>query len=65
MGAGVMLREYHYERGSGLTRSNIGHLTTLSTTIPAGTHTVTCEILEDTNDPGGGHEFRLIGIMGG
>lgn len=48
-----------------LTRSNIGHLTTLSTTIPAGHHVVTCEILMDTSDPDGGHEFRLIGIMGG
>ncbi|KLT45432.1 hypothetical protein CC85DRAFT_299497 [Cutaneotrichosporon oleaginosum] len=45
--------------------ANIGHLTTLSTTIPAGTHNVTCQILEETNDPHGGHEFRLIGVMGG
>ncbi|BEI93318.1 uncharacterized protein CcaverHIS019_0509460 [Cutaneotrichosporon cavernicola] len=44
---------------------NTGQLTTLSTIIPAGTHNVTCEILEETNDPNGGHEFRIIGVMGG
>jgi hypothetical protein len=31
--------------------------------LPVGTHTLTCELLEKTSDPGGGTEFRLIGVM--
>lgn len=30
--------------------------------IPPGPHEVHCEILHETADPGGGHEFRLISL---
>lgn len=30
--------------------------------IKPGTHTLNCELLEETHDPEGGHEFRIIGI---
>ncbi|KAF8742138.1 hypothetical protein RHS02_03529, partial [Rhizoctonia solani] len=30
--------------------------------VPAGSHEVTCEVLQETRDPGGGHEFRLISL---
>lgn len=30
--------------------------------ISSGPHEVTCEILQETKDPGGGHEFRLISL---
>jgi len=33
--------------------------------LKPGEYTMTCEVLEDTSDPGGGHEFRIVGIDGG
>jgi hypothetical protein len=43
--------------------SNIGRFATIRSDLKAGRHTVTCELLEETKDPGGGHEFRLISMM--
>ncbi|KEP55010.1 putative capsule structure designer protein [Rhizoctonia solani 123E] len=34
----------------------------IATGVPAGPHEVTCEVLQETSDPGGGHEFRLISL---
>ncbi|ODO08911.1 hypothetical protein L198_00650 [Cryptococcus wingfieldii CBS 7118] len=42
---------------------NIGRFATIRTGLSAGTHTITCELLEETSDPGGGHEFRMISMM--
>ncbi|ORY32861.1 hypothetical protein BCR39DRAFT_522172 [Naematelia encephala] len=42
---------------------NIGRFATIREDLSAGRHTITCEISEETSDPGGGHEFRLISIM--
>jgi hypothetical protein len=42
---------------------NIGRFATIRSDLKAGRHTVTCELLEETKDPGGGHEFRLISMM--
>jgi hypothetical protein len=27
-----------------------------------GKHVLTCEVMKETTDPGGGHEFRLIAV---
>lgn len=42
---------------------NIGRFTTLATNLPPGRHSVRCEVLEETADLGGGHEFRIISLM--
>ena len=34
----------------------------VSDKVTPGRHILTCEIVESTKDPGGGHEFRLIAI---
>ncbi|GJJ16093.1 hypothetical protein Clacol_010372 [Clathrus columnatus] len=34
----------------------------LSENAEPGKHTVTCEIMQETSDPGKGHEFRLIAV---
>lgn len=33
------------------------------TDVPQGEHTMTCEALDETTDPGGGKEFRIISLM--
>ncbi len=40
-----------------------GRFTTIATNLPPGRHTVSCELLEETADPGGGQEFRIISVM--
>jgi len=42
---------------------NIGRFSTIATDLPPGVHKISCEVLEETSDPGGGHEFRMISIM--
>ncbi|WWD15584.1 hypothetical protein CI109_100006 [Kwoniella shandongensis] len=42
---------------------NIGRFDSIRDNLPPGQHTVTCEVLEETSDPDGGHEFRLISMM--
>lgn len=46
-----------------LTNRNIGRFATIAEGLPEGKHTVTCELLSETKDPGGGTNFRLISIM--
>ncbi|ORY35911.1 hypothetical protein BCR39DRAFT_568808 [Naematelia encephala] len=41
---------------------NVGQSLTLDGITP-GSHTLHCELLEDTKDPGGGKEFRIISVM--
>ncbi|GHJ85051.1 hypothetical protein NliqN6_1453 [Naganishia liquefaciens] len=43
--------------------ANIGRFTTIADNLQPGLHSVECELLEDTKDPGGGHEFRIISLM--
>jgi len=43
--------------------SNIGRFATIRDDLHPGVHTITCEILNETSDPGGGHEFRMISMM--
>ena len=31
--------------------------------LTPGRHTMHCELLKDTDDPAGGHEFRVISLM--
>ncbi|KGB74594.1 hypothetical protein I307_02196 [Cryptococcus deuterogattii 99/473] len=42
---------------------NIGRFAPIRDNLQPGKHTVTCELLEETSDPGGGHEFRMISMM--
>lgn len=42
---------------------NIGRFATIRENLSVGRHILTCELLEKTSDPGGGTEFRLIGVM--
>lgn len=43
--------------------SNIGRFATIRDDLKPGTHVISCELLEETADPGGGHDFRMISIM--
>ncbi|OXG24589.1 hypothetical protein C366_00118 [Cryptococcus neoformans Tu401-1] len=42
---------------------NIGRFAPIRDNLQPGKHTITCELLEETSDPGGGHEFRMISMM--
>jgi hypothetical protein len=42
---------------------NIGRFATIREGLSVGRHFLTCELLKKTSDPGGGTEFRLIGVM--
>ncbi|EIW70457.1 hypothetical protein TREMEDRAFT_73476 [Tremella mesenterica DSM 1558] len=42
---------------------NIGRFATIRNDLIAGRHTLTCEVSQETSDPGGGHEFRIISVM--
>ncbi|RXK39296.1 hypothetical protein M231_03375 [Tremella mesenterica] len=42
---------------------NIGRFATIRNDLTAGRHTLTCEVSQETSDPGGGHEFRIISVM--
>jgi hypothetical protein len=42
---------------------NIGRFTTIAHGLDKGKHTIRCELLQETSDPGGGTEFRIISIM--
>lgn len=46
-----------------LVSRNIGRFAPIRDNLQPGKHTVTCELLEETSDPGGGHEFRMISMM--
>ncbi|QRV91601.1 GDSL-like lipase/acylhydrolase family protein [Ceratobasidium sp. AG-Ba] len=41
---------------------NIARSDTIAYNVPAGPQTVSCKLLETTNDPNGGQEFRLIAL---
>ncbi|CAE6469557.1 unnamed protein product [Rhizoctonia solani] len=41
---------------------NISRDSEIAAGVSSGPHEVTCEILQETSDPGGGHEFRLISL---
>ncbi|TXT13322.1 hypothetical protein VHUM_00689 [Vanrija humicola] len=42
---------------------NIGRSVDLRTDLPPGKHKVHCELMAETADPAGGHEFRIISLM--
>ncbi|WOO77635.1 uncharacterized protein LOC62_01G001204 [Vanrija pseudolonga] len=42
---------------------NIGRSVDLRTDLAPGKHKVHCELLSETGDPDGGHEFRIISLM--
>ncbi|OCF34476.1 hypothetical protein I316_03991 [Kwoniella heveanensis BCC8398] len=42
---------------------NIGRAATIRDDLEPGEHTLHCELLKDTADPKGGHEFRIISVM--
>lgn len=35
----------------------------IATDLPPGDHVLTCEVIEETRDPGGGHEFRITTVV--
>ncbi|KAJ3805717.1 hypothetical protein F5876DRAFT_69563 [Lentinula aff. lateritia] len=41
---------------------NVAHPQTVAESLSPGDHILTCEILKDTKDPGGGTEFRIVAI---
>ncbi|QRW05670.1 capsule structure designer protein [Ceratobasidium sp. AG-Ba] len=41
---------------------NISRDSNIAEGVTPGPHEVTCEVLSETKDPGGGHEFRLISL---
>ncbi|EIW68892.1 hypothetical protein TREMEDRAFT_31125, partial [Tremella mesenterica DSM 1558] len=42
---------------------NMGMVTQIADGLEPGHHSLSCELLQHTLDPGGGHEFRLFAIM--
>ena len=42
---------------------NIGRFATIRDDLAPGPHNITCELLHETADPEGGHEFRIISMM--
>jgi hypothetical protein len=46
------------DRGVGMCRSH-----TIRDDLVPGEHTLECELLDETKDPGGGKEFRIISVM--
>ncbi|WVQ96344.1 hypothetical protein IAU59_003448 [Kwoniella sp. CBS 9459] len=42
---------------------NIGRFASIRNDLRPGRHVITCELLEETLDPDGGHEFRMISMM--
>jgi hypothetical protein len=42
---------------------NIGRFSTIATGLTAGLHRISCEVVEETSDSEGRHEFRMISIM--
>lgn len=42
---------------------NIGQSVTVRNDLASGEHELHCELLEETKDPQGGHEFRVISVM--
>ncbi|KAG8691911.1 CRISPR-associated endonuclease/helicase Cas3 [Ceratobasidium sp. 423] len=55
--AGRIIEGWWNEDGLNLSRDS-----EIAGGVPAGPHEVTCEVLQETSDPGGGHEFRLISL---
>jgi hypothetical protein len=44
---------------------NMGVVAVVAEHLTAGPHRLSCELLEQTADPGGGKEFRFIAVMHG
>jgi hypothetical protein len=44
---------------------NMGMVALVAADLSPGEHRLSCELLEQTADPGGGHEFRFIAVMHG
>ncbi|KIJ41191.1 hypothetical protein M422DRAFT_209303 [Sphaerobolus stellatus SS14] len=42
--------------------SNLAHAEVVAEGVPPGKHVLTCEVMSETADPDGGHEFRLIAV---
>jgi hypothetical protein len=58
--AGVVIDGYWQEK-----ERNMGVVSLVAEHLTVGTHRLSCELLDRTADPGGGHEFRLIAFMHG
>lgn len=58
--SGVVIDGYWSEK-----ERNMGMVSVVAEHLSAGPHRLSCELLERTADPGGGHEFRFIAVMHG
>lgn len=58
--AGVVIDGYWKEK-----ERNMGMVSVVAEHLTAGKHRLSCELLDRTADPGGGHEFRFIAVMHG
>lgn len=45
-------------------RPHIGQFGIVATHLPSGTHQLSCRVMEETRDPGGGTNFRIISVAG-
>ena len=57
---GVVIDGYWKEK-----ERNMGMVSVVAEHLTAGKHRLSCELLDRTADPGGGHEFRFIAVMHG
>lgn len=48
---------------STLDQTILDRFTTIAENLHPGVHSVECELLAETKDPSGGHEFRIISLM--
>lgn len=46
-----------------ISHGHASRMATIRDDLPPGHHLVTCELLDDTADPGGGKEFRLVAVV--
>lgn len=58
--AGVVIDGYWKEK-----ERNMGTVSLVAEHLTVGKHRLSCELLDRTADPGGGHEFRFIAVMHG
>jgi hypothetical protein len=57
----------HKEHGEKLispwSYASVGSYGLVQTHVPEGIHSVSCEVTQETDDPGGKHHVRIIAIM--
>lgn len=60
---GIRLREFSFQYSFVIVMMIISNRTTdITTTASPGPHILSCEVMKETKDPGGGTEFRIIAV---